>query len=121
MLLELASSEFFAAHLALDLNFSTSSFDVLSQLGPGQLLELLLVADVTTVFVAFVELSMLLKLSHCLPTDLPVCLLVAFVRELAEVNAISYYRVNVDKDFSFRLAIGAGCLMRFEEGLDSKI
>ena len=120
VLLELASPELLAANLALYLYFLAVTLDVLTELRSRQLLELLAVADVAAILVTLVELGVLLQLADRLPRNLSVRLLVAFVRELAEVNTVPNDWVNVSEEVSLRVAVRAGRIVRFEIALGAE-
>jgi hypothetical protein len=78
----------FHASLALNHDLRTFSFDMLEELGPGHMLKLLLIADVTAELGALIH-GMLLQLAHGFPDDHAILvILVALVGELAEVNAV---------------------------------
>jgi hypothetical protein len=86
MLVEFSSFERFAANVALDLDFRAVFFNMVSQLGSSHVLEFLEITNVTSVLRALVVLSMLLQLSHSFPKHFTVRGLVAFMRELTEVD-----------------------------------
>lgn len=95
MLTKLSSLEGLSADIALDLDFGAVLLYMVSQLSSRHVLELLQVADVTAVLRTFVVLRVLLKRSNCHPSDLAVGGFVALVRELTEVNHVSYNWVDL--------------------------
>jgi hypothetical protein len=107
MLSKLSSSEFFDANLALDHNLWAILFDMISKLVPCHLLELSKIANIAAILGAFIVLSMLLELSYGFPKDLSIGSLIALVRELAEVDAISNNWIDFDQKVTFALAVGA--------------
>jgi hypothetical protein len=107
MLGEICSFEFFDANLALNHNLWAILFDVFSQLGSCHLLVFSEIANIAAILGAFIILSMLLELSYGFPKDLSIGSLVALVRELAEVNAVSNNWIDLDKEVTFALAVGA--------------
>ena len=95
MLSKLSSLEGLSADIALDLDFGAVLLYMVSQLGSRHVLELLQVADVTAVLRTFVVLRVLLKRSNGHPSDLAVGGFVALVRELTEVNHVSYNWIDL--------------------------
>jgi hypothetical protein len=108
MAVELTSGILFVADLAHDLYLWAISLDVVVELGSGQVLELLSVADVASELGAL-ELSVTLELSKSLPDDLTAlsCLRPASVRELTEVNTVSQDFVDFLQEVSSSLAVRA--------------
>lgn len=106
VVVEFCSVEVFVTDLALDHDLRTLSFDVLEQFSSSQVLEVLVIADVATELWAVVH-GMLLQLLHSLPDYLSTLGLKAFVRELAEVNAIPQYLVDFLHEISSGLAVRA--------------
>lgn len=107
MLSEFSSSEFLDANLALDHNLWAMFFDMVSQLVSCHVLELSEIANIATILGAFVKLSMLLELSNRFPENFSSGSLIALVRELAEVNAVSNDWVDLDQKVTFAFAVGA--------------
>ena len=103
---EISSVEIFDANLALNHNLRALSLDMLKQLGPGHVLEILVIANVASKFRTFVH-SVLLKFTHRLPNDWAISFLVALVRKLTKVNTVLQHFVNVGKEVSSGLTIWA--------------
>lgn len=70
------------------------------------MLEVLVVTDITSEFRAVVH-GMLLQLTHRLPDYLSSFSLVAFVRKLAEINAVSQYLVDLLHEVTSCLTVRA--------------
>ena len=70
MLLELSSSELLGADLALDADFRTVSFNVLTQLASSQMLKLFNVANIAAKLRALIHLHVLLQLIYCFPLNI---------------------------------------------------
>jgi len=102
---EISPAKLFVANLALDHNFGTISFDVISQLGSSHLLILWEVADVATILGTLIVISMTLKLTDSFPHDLGV--LITLVRELTEIDAVSNNWVNFGQEIALAFTVGA--------------
>ena len=107
MLSELSSFERFHANVTLNLNFWAMPFNMIPKLSSGHTLEFLKVANIATVFRALVVLRMLLKLSDSHPLYLTSWAFIALMRELTEINTVSYNWVNFLENISFTFAMWA--------------
>lgn len=107
MLLEFSAAELLGADLALNLHLSAVPANVVAKLGASHGLEFGFVTDIASIFGALVVLSMLLELANCHPLDFALDDLVALVRELAEVDAVSHDWINVVEEVASVLAIRA--------------
>jgi hypothetical protein len=107
MLSEFSSFERFHANITLNLDFWAMLFNMVPKLSSSHVLEFLKVANIATVFWALVVLCMLLKLSDRLPDDFTVWSFIALMRELTEINTVSYNWVNFLENVSFALAMWA--------------
>lgn len=105
MVWEFGPAILFAANLALDLNFGTISLDVFSKLRSSHGLIFWKVADVATILGALVVISVTLELSDSFPEDF--AKLIAPVRELTEIDAVSYNWVNFGQEIAFAFTVGA--------------
>lgn len=105
MLVELSSGVFLITDLAHNKHFRTVSLDMIMKLRPSHVLELRPVADITSKLWA-VKLSVCLKLTEGLPDYLSSHSW-APMRELTEINAVSYNLVNFLQEITTSLAVGA--------------
>lgn len=107
VVLEFTTDKLLSAQLALDHDFGAVTLDVLEQLSTSHVLVLFLVANVAAVLGALNH-GVLLQLEQSLPDDLTVLAIrVASMRELAEVNAVTQYLVDVGYEVATFLAVGA--------------
>lgn len=97
----------FAANLALDHNFGTVSLDVFSKLTSSHCLVFWKVADVATILGALIVISVTLELTDCFPEDFAILKLIALVRELTEIDAVSDNWVNFGQEIAFAFTVGA--------------
>jgi len=107
MLSEFSSFERFHANITLNLNFWAMPFNMVPKLSSGHSLEFLKVANIATVFRALVVLRMLLKLSDSHPLNFTGWAFIALMRELTEINTVSYNWVNFLENVSFTFAMWA--------------
>jgi len=107
MLSKISSFEGFHANITLDLNFWAMPFNMIPKLSSGHTLEFLKVANIATVFRALVVLRMLLKLCDSHPFNFTSWAFIALMRELTEINTVSYNWVNFLENVSFTLAMWA--------------
>ena len=107
MLSKLSSFERFHANITLNLNFWAMPFNMVPKLSSGHTLEFLEVANIATVFWALVVLRMLLKLSYSHPLNFTCWAFITLMRELTEINTVSYNWVNFLENVSFTLAMWA--------------
>lgn len=105
MVWEFGPAILFAANLALDLNFGTISLDVFSKLRSSHGLIFWKIADVATILGALVVISVTLELSDSFPEDF--AKLIAPVRELTEIDAVSDNWVNFGQEIAFAFTVGA--------------
>jgi len=105
---ELASRIFLITNVAHDLNLGTISLDMVEKLSSCHVLELLSVTDITSELWTLI-LRMSLELSKGLPDDLGFTrlLIPASMRELAEVNTVSEYLVDLLHEIACSLAVRA--------------
>ena len=108
VLAELSSLEGLTADVTLNLNCRAMLLDMVPQLCSCHVLEFLEVTNITTVLWTFIVLCVLLQLGNGHPSDFAIWGLVALVRELTEVDQVSYNWVNLlEKLFTFGLAMWA--------------
>jgi len=107
MLSKISSFEGFHANITLDLNFWAMPFNMVPKLSSSHTLEFLKVANIATVFRALVVLRMLLKLSDSHPFNFTSWAFIALMRELTEINTVSYNWVNFLENVSFTFAMWA--------------
>lgn len=82
-------------------------FNMVPKLSSGHTLEFLKVANIATVFRALVVLRMLLKLSDSHPFNFTGWTFITLMRELTEINTVSYNWVNFLENVSSTLAMWA--------------
>lgn len=105
MVREFSPAILFVAHLALYHDFGTILFNVFSKLPSRHRLVFWEVADVATILGALIVISMTLKLSDSFPHDFGI--LIALVRELTEIDAVSDNWVNFGQEIAFAFTVGA--------------
>ena len=104
---KLTSAELFTAYLTLDHNFRAVSLNMHEKLLPGHMLKVFMIANVTAEFWAIID-GVLLEFFHGFPYDLTVFIvLVTFMREFTEVNAVLENLVNWLQKVTSSLAMWA--------------
>ena len=104
---KLTSVKVFTADLTLDHNFRAVSLNMHEKLLPGHMLKVFMIANVTAEFWAIID-GVLLEFFHGFPYDLTVFIvLVTFVREFTEVNAVLENLVNWLQKVTSSLAMWA--------------
>ena len=88
MICKLSSVEVTLTNLALNNNLWAIPLDMLEQLSSSHMLELLLVANITTKLWTLIH-GMLLQVVHGLPNDNILTILPALMWELTEINTVS--------------------------------
>ena len=107
MLSKLCSWEFLIAYLAHDLDSWAVVSDMVHQIFAGHVLELFEVTDVAAELAAL-ELGVVLELVESLPDYFRVTVgVIASMRELTEVDAVSEDEVEVLEEVTLSIAIGA--------------
>ena len=104
---EFSSCEVQHTNLTLNRYFRAIIFDVFKELSSSHLLEIFMVADVTTKLRA-IKKSMLLKFIHCFPNNFtPFAVNVTVMREFTKIDAISDNFVNFLHEITSFLTIWA--------------